>query len=379
MQSIKEEQQADLTKYDTEGRKRCDGYAGTVWGNGEFTLGKIPPKTKTQKEESYDQAWEGQHDYIERYEYKYGKREKKVYRFLDPGDQERDPLGLSPLTNSHKLSAIDRKPRGRKGITGKGKRMVRNGAWVLQKAHGKKQLGFCTVTLPSFPDRPDLLALMVDDWSELTRQLFQQVTRYIRKKGHQARWVGVTEIQPKRLKERGEPAPHLHFVYHAHNGDYQWFITANEIRQIWKQIIEARIRYYTETEYSVNTKAAIDTQTVKKDAGAYLGKYMSKGGDVIAIMEEQGLESFIPSTWWHCCTELKRAINYLKQELPSDIKTAIVDGVDLVKRGMAVYLREIIRDEKKYGWVGKLKRSLKRDDKLLQVIQIFETPLPVAS
>ncbi|MFN7662551.1 MAG: hypothetical protein ACK5PQ_02370 [Alphaproteobacteria bacterium] len=374
-------------------RRYHTGLSGRLYPNGEFTLGKVPPKIKTPKEEAYDKAWEAQHDYVEWYEYKYGTRIKKVYRFLDPSLQEKALLGLSPLTNSHKresdpgdmeameaeTTGVKRKPRGRKGITGKGKRMTRNGAWLLQKAFGKKQLGFATVTLPSFPDDPVAFLLLVNDWSELVRQFFQQLTRYLRRSGFQARWVGVTEIQPKRLKERGEAAPHLHFVYHAHNGDYRWFITANEMRRIWKQVLEACIKKWTDVEYSVDTSAAIDTQSVKKDAGAYLAKYMSKGSDVIKLMEEKGLEDFIPSAWWHCCVELKKAVLSLVQELPSDIKTAIVEGVDLVARGVAVYLMEIIKDDKKYGWVGRLKRSLSRDGKLLQVIKSFEKPLPLTA
>lgn len=374
-------------------RRYSTGLSGRLYPNGDFTLGKIPPKYKTPKEEAFDKAWEAQHDYVELYEYKYGKREKRVYRFLDPGNQNRDPLGLSTLPNSHKPDQVSgddddqdpetpcqpRKKRGLKGITGNGKRMVSSSAWLLQKAYGKKQLGFGTVTLPSFPDRPELLVILVDMWPELVRQFFQQLTRYLKRSGYPARWVGVTEIQPKRLEKFDEPAPHLHFVYHAHSGDYRWFISANEMRRIWRQILEAAIEPYTDGKYSVNTQAAIDTQSVKKDAGAYLAKYMSKGGDVIKMMKDKGLESFIPTAWWHCCLELKRAVKSLIVELPSDFKTAIAEGVDLVARGLAFYLKEVIIDDKKYGWVGRLKRSLNRDKKLLQVIESFEKPLPIAA
>jgi hypothetical protein len=123
----------------------------------------------------------------------------------------------------------------------------------------------------------------------LTRQFIQEFSREIKRSGNKASWVGCTEIQEKRFKKHGEVAPHLHIVYHAHNGDYQWFITADKIRAIWKRILENKIGEWFEQDVEVDTKAAIDTKTVRKDAGAYLGKYLSKGGKVVKEMVDKGL------------------------------------------------------------------------------------------
>ena len=327
------------------------GLAGRLWPNGEFTLGKIPPKLKTEKEENFDRLRESQYDSVDQWKSKYGRSFVEEYVFIDPGAQEEVLIGLSTLVNSHKKKRT-RKRRGQKGITGKGKRTVRNAAWMLKKAYGRKRLGFLTITLPSFLERPDIMAALITDWSELVRQFTQQLSRIIEKRGFAARWVGVTEIQTGRFGEYEEPAPHLHLIYYAHNGDYQWFISANEVREIWKNILEARVKNLLEEVYEVKTGAAVDMQQVKKDPGRYLSKYMSKGAEVITEMKEKNMASYIPTAWWHCCMKLKKAIIELTVELEDSLKISISRGDDLVGEGLVFYLKEIEVDGKKYGWVG---------------------------
>jgi len=347
------------------------GMSGKLYPNGEFTLGYVPPKRKTEKEQRYDDAYDYQTVTVD-VPRMVGKR--VLYSLEETLNRDiilDHPLGLSTLTNSHNRTKTVRKPRGSKGISGLGKRTIRNGAWILQKSYGKKQLGFLTVTLPSFPERPDILALLAIEWSELTRQFLQEFSREIKRSGNKAVWVGCTEIQEKRLRERGEVAPHLHLVYHAHKGDYRWFITADKIREIWSRVIGNVIEAALLETVEVNTKAAIDTKTVKKDASAYLGKYMSKGGEAVKAMEEGGMSEAIPSAWWHCCTQLKKMIHSLITDVPQDVKRAIHQKVDLVKRKVMLYLMPITINDKTFGYVGKFKRSLCHDRNLLQLLESF--------
>lgn len=284
-------------------------------------------------------------------------------------------IGLSLVSNSHN-ETIDnqlttpnpKKRKGLKGITSKGKRTIRNTAFLLQKTFGKKRLGFLTVTLPSFPDRPDIETILARDWPELVRQFNQGMTRAIERKGKSALWTGCSEIQEERLDKYGTVAPHLHLAFLAHNGNFDWYITADELRSIWKRIIEARIKHYLNEEIEVNTKASIDVKSVKKDAGNYLGKYMSKGGDIVKKMIDKGFADLVPTAWWHCCLKLKRILKGMMRELPSDLKIAIKQGVKLVERGICVYLFDVETADRHYGWVGKLKRTRKLDKKLLQVL-----------
>jgi hypothetical protein len=197
--------------------------------------------------------------------------------------------------------------------------------------------------------------MLASEWAELVRQFTQQLTRAIARKGKKALWVGCTEIQPRRLQKYQQVAPHLHLVYVAHSGDYRWYVSANEIRTIWKRILEARLKHWLPDEnHSVDTRAAVDIQPVKKSAESYLAKYLTKGEGVIAAIKEIGWEDCIPSAWWHCCDRLKKAVRSGTREVPSDIKKAVRQGVNLVARGVMAYLFEIERDDRRFGWVGKL-------------------------
>jgi hypothetical protein len=383
--------------------------SGRLYPNGEFTLGYLPSPRLTQKEKRYNDSWENQFEFVIREFEKgwlgfTGLMNFNLHRFLAARSEfvscreftktdrltgkkttlvqfiyaiRKPPLiGLSLVSNSHKEISedvpIDSKPnkrRGLKGITPKGKRTIRNTAFLLQKTFGKKRLGFLTVTLPSFGDRPDLGMILAHDWSELVRQFTQEINRAIERKDKVALWTGCTEIQEKRLEKYGEVAPHLHLVYLAHNGNFDWYITADEFRSIWKRIIEARIKHFTNEEIEVNTKASIDAKQVKKDAGNYLGKYMSKGGDIVKKMIEKGFTDLVPTAWWHCCLKLKRILKAMMRELPSDLKLAVKQGVNLVERGVCIYLFDVEIKDRHYGWVGKLKRTRKLDKKLLQVLE----------
>lgn len=356
--------------------KQRTGLSGRLYPNGEFTLGIVPPKRVSEKEKAFDAEWEDQYIECDRWKRDYRGARIETERYFQ-GDNpdyirvknERSSIGLSLLTNSHNGGTKPRKPRGHKGITSLGKRTVRNGAWLLQKSAGRKRLGFLTVTLPSMPDRLDVMAVLIGEWSEMVRQFFQELTRAIERKGKKALWVGCTEVQEKRFEKHGQPAPHLHAVYVAHDGKFNWYVTAAQMRAIWKRIIEARLKAIFNEDLDIDCGASIDCQTVKKDASGYLAKYLSKGGDVIEKMKDRQMDDLIPSAWWHCCTKLKRQIKALVEELPSDIKIAIRQGVDLVERGVCRYVFDVMKDDRRFGWVGKLKRSMSIDRNLLQVLE----------
>lgn len=359
--------------------KQRTGLAGRLYPNGEFTLGVVPPKRVSEKERQFNADFMDQYIELEVWtaDYRGFRIEQKRYFKNDDSDLlaeklEASLIGLSLPTNSHNpelqnisTASNERKPRGSKGITSYGKRMIRNGAWLIQKSVGLRRLGFLTLTLPSFPDRQDILCVLISEWSELVRQFFQEFNREIERKGKVPCWVGCTEIQEERFDGYGQPCPHLHAAYVAHSGNHQWYISADRMRAIWKRILEARIEAVFGEDIDVDTKPSIDCQSVKQDASAYLSKYLSKGGDILEKMKEEGYSDFIPSAWWHCSLKLKRTVKSLVSEVPSDLKLAVKQGVDLVERGVAIYVFNVEIDGKRYGWVGKLKRKSSIDKSLL--------------
>jgi hypothetical protein len=267
-------------------------------------------------------------------------------------------ISLSRLINSHKVGGGDeqnrRTPRGQSGLTSYGKNMVENACYRLEQKYSSSRLGFLTLTLPGL--REDLLILLAHDWSEVVRQFFQELQRSLSKKNPQIadQFVGVTEIQPNRLAKTGIPALHLHILYVAHGGDFDWYVTADQLRAIWRRVLIARLRHYLPDEdIEIDTRAAVNCQKLKKSAGAELSKYLSKGS-CLSSVKESGYGDCIPSSWWHSSLRLKREVKSYVIETPLDLKLCAFRGIDLVDRGLAVYLWPVDRDGIIFGWTGKL-------------------------
>ncbi len=235
--------------------------------------------------------------------------EKKNLAVSGPPDQP-DYLGLTLLANSHKVAlgmaepTPERSPRGQKGITRHGARMVRNAAFLMQERYGRQHLGFYTFTLPPVNESAEYNAGR--EWAEICRIFFQSVGRLLRAAGLPGSFVACSEIQMERYKERGGLPLHLHMVTVGRLPFKTWAIHSNQWRELWRRAIVARCPDYSGASFA----ASVDTVMVKKSVSGYLGKYMSKGvvalGAVLA--DDPGLAEFLPSTWWHASIRLRRAV-----------------------------------------------------------------------
>ena len=393
---------------DNDPTRQATGYSGRLWPNGEFTLGYVPPKRHTEKEKRFNADWSNQYEWIER-EYDPQWRgfeglmawrwhqelvrvsdlvcQRRITRVLPESGgrldvlivtygvlkphgfesdlpesqdaQQGSPIGLSPLHNSHNVPEGHTVPaprRGGKGITGYGKRMIRNSAEMMQQVYGRRRLGFLTLTLPSFDD-PFNVQLLAHDFAELMRAAVQEIMREIGRAGGPQVYSGCIELQEKRYRTHGDVAPHLHLVYVAHPGNYDWYVTAAKIREIWARCIKNRLEYWgCSGEFEIG--AAVDCQVVKASAAAYLAKYLSKGGKILEDLKNNGDTELIPTAWYTVCNSLKKAVKGLTTELGSDIKRSIIQGVDLVRSGFCQWLFkieiEIDGETFSRGWVGKI-------------------------
>ncbi len=235
--------------------------------------------------------------------------ERKTIAVEGPPDQP-DYLGLSLLSNSHRVAlgmAVpppERAKRGSKGITRHGARLVRNCAFLLQERYGRKHLGFYTFTLPPVDACAEYRLGM--EWAEICRIFFQSVGRLLKAAGLPSSYVACSEIQSERYSERGGLPLHLHMVVVGRLPFKTWAIHSNQWRELWRRAVVARCPEYAGSSFA----AAVDTVMVKKDAGSYLGKYMSKGtaylGAVLA--DDPGLLEFLPSAWWNASLKLRRAV-----------------------------------------------------------------------
>jgi len=216
----------------------------------------------------------------------------KIEHYIDKKNVEND-IGLSNALNSRKA-----KKHGLKGISQAGRIAVREGCYMLGKEFGKKNLSFVTLTVPY---HGEYLKKINENWSKIVHRYYEEIGRFYQRKGVKFRYVSVTEIQEKRYKAYGECAPHLHYVC---NGTFKkdYIMKPREIRSVFKRVCE---RFIGETD--VDWSACENVQRVKKDAGRYLSKYMSKGGELISEIAEKMPEQ-LPRHYWKVDKETKISV-----------------------------------------------------------------------
>lgn len=235
--------------------------------------------------------------------------EKKTVEVTPPPDQP-DYMGLSLLANSHRVALglaqppPERAKRGSKGITRHGARTIRNAAFLLEQRYGRDRLSFLTVTLPGAKESDQYHAGL--EWPEICRQFFQSLGRLLSAAGLPATFCACTEVQTERYERHGGLPLHLHVVFPGRKPFKSWAIATAQFDSLWRNAVLSRCPEFAEHSFA----SACQVQRVKKSAEGYLGKYMSKGADAVGrlLADDGGLIEFLPSTWWNCSLNLRRAI-----------------------------------------------------------------------
>lgn len=244
--------------------------SGRVWPNGEFSIGYAPCGGAERLKGAEELAAEWYNS-----------------------------LGLSLDSNSHTPKDHGAAKRGAKGLTPHGKRVLRNSVWKLQKTYGRSRLSFVTLTLPSVDFEESWY--VSSNWAEICRVFYQKLSRRLESYGLPGHYVGCTEMQVERCDREQHPALHLHFVCVGRKSTRSaWAISPSEFREMWSSVLS--IYLPGERDYG----ATENVQMVKKDAGAYLSKYCSKG---IALdrpprSDETGWS--LPSCWYNVSLKLRR-------------------------------------------------------------------------
>lgn len=361
---------SDTTRYDYVP-------TGKIWPSGDFSCGRARidwagpvPRDRRSLQRAYDESQDGRWTAAAIQQRKdYGSRPggwvealeaegfyENASGMQDGGDS---PLTLATVPNSHKPS--NRPERyGRKGITGYGRKMVKSACKLLE-SHPGRRLTFATVTMPSLsqPLRRELASA----WPEMIRQALQWLSRRLKREGLRPLVVSVTEIQPGRLEEYREGYLHLHLVWPNHWAKAgNWAIDVDEFRAWVSEFLQRRGLWESDSWVRVNV------QRVRKSAGAYLSKYMSKGSaEIEAFAEDCGWES-VPSQWWNMT---KPARDWVKENLLSGVAVGRVleAAVDYVLSTGAIdglwCLTQVTREWEgrviPCGWVGVLKAGYLAD------------------
>lgn len=263
----------------TSGKK----VSGTLWPNGEFSFAYVPDDvTQVTRGEECSWAMPGPGE----------------------GDEGASALDLTllnnlPLGETPPHQTLARQRYGLKGMTSQARRKVRASAYLLQERYGKGRLSFVTLTVPPLGDAQSERRLAAR-WHDAVRYLLRRLRQLLLKRGLPPTLVGVCEIQVKRYATSGQFPLHIHLVLVGRKRSRgAWGIHYSEFRSAWADILQSIVGHSIETRYLENVKQ------VEKDAGNYLGKYMSKSQNEIEKVLADGNEWMLPKQWWFSTKEMK--------------------------------------------------------------------------
>lgn len=327
--------------------KRYSSYVptGRIWPSGDFSVGyrevkgdgagRLDLRSEARRIDDGDyqnlpDGWEyrGAGRVVQVYQGMTALERAECDRFHENVNDESgggSPLTLAYLPNSHSpfwvgmvprvamvvpgwlaLANVRFRPvRGRKGITGHGRKMVKSAATLIQRRFTARRTTFCTVSMPTLPQ--NLRVELARCWPEMLRQLLQTIGRQLVRQGLRPAIASVTEIQPKRLEGFGQAYLHLHLVWGnrmARNGN--WALSALWIRAWCECFLKKRGIWVDGAWVRVNV------QPVRSTAAGYLSKYMSKGSSEIeSLANDLGWDA-IPSQWWNLSGDAR---TWVKSEL----------------------------------------------------------------
>lgn len=333
-----------------------------IWPNGEFTLGYGP--VGEEGDPAQEWTWTGggngltEDELDARLQCLDGWLEVVASLYSLSGRLATVYLTLSDTHNSHRTPP--RAKYGLKGLTGKGRKMIRSGAYILEQRLGTDDVVMITLTVPRL-SKPDRIAV-AKQWGSLTNRLVQYLSRELVKQGRAPAIVGCVEVQSGRLKKSSEGYLHLHLVCPAHSNEGRtWAIDASELRAWWKGAIE-RV-----TKTTLTQQPRVETAIVKKSVEAYLSKYLSKGSDegMSEFVDDLG-EDCVPGQWWFCSAFMRSEI--LEGTLSGTNCGALLESLieHLLEEGTGEgfeYVRHVDRladgKLKTCGWVGRLTPGLR--------------------
>lgn len=248
---------------------------------------------------------------------------------------------LKPLVHPTLESCEKRQSRKRlASMTKRMSRSLRNGAYLLQKQPGGKDvLSFLTLTLPGLSDEG--LASCCANWDAMVKRFFDWLRIKCKNNGMDLQHVYCTEIQLKRLENRGEYAPHLHVVYRGRATlKHPWIITPKQARKQWARCIRAFVNE------KFDTSALENLRRVKHSAAGYLGKYLSKGHQLIPETDGGNPIQQLKTQWGGMARTLSKDIRkniqrFIGKGDGGHIAHSILDCMDeIISLGYVRYFRK---------------------------------------
>lgn len=286
-------------------------FSAKVFPSGDFSVGAVPPERMRRTDKEYERTK--------------GDILLKTVEWEEKGETWHETAviaspTLPPRTNlvSGTKSSQVRSRYGTKGITGYGKKMVRSAAAILERRWGNSNTGFGTVTVPALD--AEQLKTLCANWGEVVRRFFQELRREQLRKGADADYVSVTEIQQSRYSRRAEVGLHLHFVYQAKlSRKAPYLLKADWLRRVWRAILCRVLRIPVKQMQTPRC----NLQIVKKSAAGYLGKYLSKGAESVERIVTSGFVDCLPRQWWNISCKLSLHVRSRILRIRGDIAYSI--------------------------------------------------------
>lgn len=180
-------------------------------------------------------------------------------------------------------------------------RNIRNAAYILEQDYGKDKLSFLTLTLPDLC--PDNLQKCHENWGRMVDQFLKWLKSRIESHDGEFLYTYCSEVQPKRLRDRGEYALHLHLLFVGRGmRKGGWYVTPIQCRKAWTRCIKNVV------SEPFKSTALENLQRIRRSAGAYLSKYMSKGKSGYSAAGLPESAKLVPIHWGGMARALSREI-----------------------------------------------------------------------
>jgi hypothetical protein len=256
----------------------------------------------------------------------------------DFGDRSDPSMGLSDVVISHKspctkekytkisdlTAKTSKKRRGSGGITPIAKRKTRSAVQIMQEKYSLYCLAFGTFTLPAL--RPEELERVNTNFSDLTRQLFQELKRLAERRGLDTDYVFVVEIQEKRYRAWGQFCPHIHCVMQSRKDRFaDPAIHYSEIREIWERLLGNLLGR------KVDCPAATQWEKMKRRKVGEMGKYMTKGSQIAKEAIAKGDGHMLPTAWSGMSDNLKKEVKASIKILTGQEAEDFIDNLEVLK------------------------------------------------
>ena len=299
----------------------------------------------------------------------------RVHGAVELADYEETPLGLSGAPNSHTDSET-RSSRGTHGLTSHGAKMVRNGAWLLERRHGLRCCSFLTCTLPGLTtgQYDDVM----ESWSEILRVFNQRLGRWLSDRGLSPQVIYCVEIQSERWLNEGVAYPHIHALFQGRKRGETWGMRPDEFQRLWQESVSGQVPSTASLDWSKSTRV----ERPNKSLEGYLAKYLSKGSKEKTLCEGIGMSPPQIRSWWGGTGGIKKAIKKLIIRDTNFLADHLMYLIDVGAPGI-LFSRDIEMEwEGKDIWLGRYGRiSQNLTKELQQLVREFRkyTPYTVPS